>query len=146
MEAIVASGKAKAIIIGNLGKDPEVRFTAAGTPVCTLSVACTERTKGKDGNYEEQTEWISLVAFGRTAENCGQYLAKGKQIYAEGRIRTREWEGKDGVKKSRTEVLADSVMFLGSGTKQDHDAAPPAAAKAAPKKQASSDDDDIPPF
>ncbi|MEW5851658.1 MAG: single-stranded DNA-binding protein [Myxococcota bacterium] len=109
----MAAGFVKVTLIGNLGKDPEVRFTAGGTAVANLRVACTERAKNKEGNWEDRTEWVSLVCFGKTAENAGQYLQKGRQIYAEGRLQTREWTDKDGNKRYNTEVIAFQVLFLG---------------------------------
>jgi len=110
----MASGFVRVTLIGNLGKDPEVRFTAGGTAVANLRVACTERAKSKSGEWEDRTEWVSLVCFGKTAENAGQYLAKGRQIYAEGRLQTREWTDKEGTKRYSTEVIANQVLFLGS--------------------------------
>lgn len=109
----MAGGFVKVTLIGNLGKDPEVRFTAGGTAVANLRVACTSRAKTKDGNWEDRTEWVSLVCFGKTAENAGQYLAKGRQIYAEGRLQTREWQDKEGNKRYSTDVIADQVLFIG---------------------------------
>ncbi|MEW5852898.1 MAG: single-stranded DNA-binding protein [Myxococcota bacterium] len=111
----MAAGFVRVSLIGNLGKDPEVRFTASGTAVCNMRVACTERAKTREGNWEDKTEWVSLVCFGKTAENAGQFLQKGRQVFAEGRLQTREWNDKDGNKRYSTEVLADKVMFLGSG-------------------------------
>ena len=109
------AGFVKVSLIGNLGKDPEVRFTAGGMAVANLRVACTERAKSKDGNWEDRTEWVSLVCFGKTAENAGQYLQKGRQIFAEGRLQTREWNDKEGNKRYSTEVLANQILFLGQG-------------------------------
>jgi single-strand DNA-binding protein len=102
-------------IIGNLGRDPEVRFTQGGAAVCNLSVAVGERVK-KGEAWEDHTEWFRVVAFGKTAENCGQHLQKGKQVYVEGKLRQREYE-KDGQKQRSTEVVADNVVFLGGGGK-----------------------------
>lgn len=109
------AGFAKVTLLGNLGADPEVRFTAGGTAVSNLRVACTERIKGKGGEWEDHTEWINVVCFGKTAENAGQYLAKGRQIYAEGRLQTREWNDKEGNKRITTEVIAFQVIFIGRG-------------------------------
>jgi len=122
------SGMIKVQLIGNLGAAPEVRFTAGGTAVANLRVACTERVKGKSGEWEDHTEWVNVVCFGKTAENAGQYLQKGRQVYAEGRLQTREWE-KDGVKRTSTEVLANQLLFLGSGDGKGGDK--PAAGKPA---------------
>ena len=107
------AGFAKVSLIGNLGKDPEAKFTAGGTPVCNLRVGCTDKAKDKDGNWTDRTEWVNLVCFGKTAENVTQYLAKGRQIYAEGRLQTREWNDREGNKRYTTEVVADKVLFIG---------------------------------
>ena len=109
----MGAGFVKVSLIGNLGKDPDVRFTAGGTAVANLRVACTERVKGKDGNWEDRTEWVPVVCFGKTAENAGQYLAKGRQVYAEGRLQTREWTDQSGNKRYTTEVIAFQLLFLG---------------------------------
>lgn len=123
------AGVNKVIILGNLGRDPEVRFTQGGSAVCNLSVAVGERVK-KGETWEDHTEWFRVVAFGKTAENCGQFLQKGKQVYVEGKLRQREYE-KDGQKQRSTEVVADSVVFLGGGKKAD----------AAPASQPLNDED-----
>ncbi len=105
----------KAILIGNLGQDPELRTTGGGTPVCTLRLATTERRKDRDGNWNDHTEWHSVVVFGRTAENVARYCRKGKQIFVEGRIQTRKWQDRDGKDRWSTEVVANDVRFLGGG-------------------------------
>lgn len=102
----------KAIIIGNLGDDPELRYTEGNSAVCTLSVATHERWKDKSGEPQERTEWHRVVVFGRQAENCNQYLSKGRSVYIEGRIQTRKWEDKDGNPRYTTEIVAQSVQFL----------------------------------
>lgn len=142
----MATGFVKVSLIGNLGKDPEVRFTAGGTAVCNMRVACTERAKAKDGTWEDRTEWVGVVAFGKTAENAGQYLAKGRQVYVEGRLQTREWNDKEGNKRFSTEVLANQVLFIGGGGAGKDGgsvkvAPPPAGGDAPPPT-----DDDIPNF
>ena len=104
----------KAMIIGNLGRDPEVRYTQSGTAVTNFSVATNRKWRGKDGQLQEQTEWHRVVVFGRQAENCGKYLSKGRQVYVEGRLQTREWE-KDGQKRQTTEIVALTVQFLSNG-------------------------------
>ena len=101
----------KVMLIGNLGVDPEVRFTPQGTPVCTFSLATNERYK-KNGETETRTEWHRIVAFGRLAEICGEFLRKGKLIYIEGNLRTREWEDSKGVKRSTTEIIMNSMKIL----------------------------------
>lgn len=102
----------KAIILGNLGKDPEVRYTNGGHAVANFSVATNEKW-GKDGNQQERTEWHRIVVWGKQAETCGQYLKKGRSVFIEGRIQTREWTNKEGAKQYTTEIVADRVQFLG---------------------------------
>ncbi len=104
----------KVILIGNLGRDPEVRFTSGGTPVANFSIATSEQWKNTEGEQQEHTEWHNLVAFRRLAEICGEYLHKGSRIYVEGKIRSRSWEGQDGQKRYRTEVIIDDMMMLDS--------------------------------
>jgi single-strand DNA-binding protein len=101
----------KAILIGNLGADPEVRYTQDGKAVANFRMATTETWKKQDGSKEEQTEWHRVVAFGRLGEICGEYLSKGSRVYIEGRIQTREWE-KDGVKRYTTEIVAREMKML----------------------------------
>jgi single-strand DNA-binding protein len=104
----------KVILVGNLGRDPEVRNTQSGQSVCNLSLATTERYQGRDGQPREQTEWHNVVVWGKQAELCGQYLQKGRQVFVEGKITTREYEARDGSgKRYRTEVVAQRVQFLG---------------------------------
>jgi single-strand DNA-binding protein len=104
----------KIILVGNLGRDPEVRATPSGLSVCNFSLATTERYQGRDGQNHEQTEWHNIVVWGKQAELCGQYLKKGRQIYVEGRITNREYEARDGSgKRQRTEIVAQRVQFLG---------------------------------
>ncbi len=104
----------KAIIVGNLGRDPEVRYTPGGTAVANFTVATSERWKDKaSGEMKEQTEWHRIVAWGRLGEICGEYLSRGKQVYIEGRIQTRSWE-KDGVTRYTTEIVAQEMKMLGS--------------------------------
>ncbi|MFH1807778.1 MAG: single-stranded DNA-binding protein [Pseudomonadota bacterium] len=111
----MANGVNKVILIGNLGQDPDVRVTGGGTAVANMRLACNERYKNKNGEWEDRVEWVSVVTFGKTAENCRDYLAKGRQIYVEGRLQTRNWEDKDGNKRYTTEVVANQVLFLQGG-------------------------------
>lgn len=104
----------KAMIIGRLGQDPEVRYTQSNTAVATLSVATTERYKDRNGELQENTEWHRVVAWGRLAEICQEYLKKGSLAYFEGPIQTREWEDKDGQKRYTTEIKALSMQMLDS--------------------------------
>jgi len=143
----------KAIIVGNLGKDPEVRYTATGEAICNLTVATSEQWKDKATNEKrEATEWHKVSFFGKTAEICGQYLAKGSSVYIEGSIRTRKWVDKEGVERYTTEIRGDQMKMLGSksdgGNRQqsndDYQPAPPR--QQAPQKRDDFDDlgDDIP--
>ena len=110
----MANGLNKAILIGNLGRDPEVRYTPNGVAVANFSIATSETWTNKDGEKETRTEWHRVVAFGRLGEICGEYLAKGKQIYIEGRIQTKDWEDRDGNKRTTTEIVASQMIMLGS--------------------------------
>jgi len=103
----------KVILIGNLGKDPEVKFTPQGTPVAKFSLATNERFKDKDGNWQDRTEWHNIVAFQRTAEIVGEYLKKGGKCYIEGSLRTSSWDDKEsGQKKYKTEIIANDLVLL----------------------------------
>jgi single-strand DNA-binding protein len=104
----------KVMLIGNLGQDPEVRFTPAGQAVATFSIATSERWTDKAGQKQEKTEWHRIVVWGKTAENCKEYLSKGRPVFVEGRLQTREWNDKEGKKRYTTEVVANLVQFLGS--------------------------------
>ena len=104
----------KVILLGNLGRDPELRSTPSGQPVANFTLATSRRWKDKNGQRQEETEWHSIIVWGKQAEIAGQYLSKGKQIYLEGRLQTRQWE-KDGQKHYTTEVKADKVVLLGGG-------------------------------
>lgn len=105
----------KWIGIGNLGKDPDMRYTASGDAICNFSIACTESWKDKaTGEKKEQTEWVRISFFGKLAEICGQYLKKGSQVYVEGSIRTRKWTDKEGQERYTTEIKGDQMTMLGS--------------------------------
>ena len=104
----------KVILIGNLGRDPEVRYTPGGSAVCNISLATTRNWKDKNsGEKMEETEWHRVVFFDRLAEIAGEYLKKGRPVYVEGRLKTRKWTDKDGVEKYTTEVMADKMHLLG---------------------------------
>lgn len=106
----------KAMIIGNLGSDPELRYTQNQNPVCSLSVATTENWTDNQGNKQEKTQWHKVVVWGRSAENCAKYLTKGSSVYVEGRIETRSYDNaKNGVKMYVTEIIADTVKFMSKG-------------------------------
>ena len=102
----------KIIIIGNLGSEPEMRFTPNGRPVTSFSVATNWRFTTPEGERKEETEWFTIVTWGRLAEQCNQFLTKGRLVYVEGRLRTHTWEGQDGQKRYRNEIVADRVSFL----------------------------------
>ncbi len=104
----------KAIIIGNLGRDPEVRYTQSGQAVASFTVATTETWTGRESDRQERTDWHNIVVWGKQAETCGQYLSKGRQVYIEGSIRPRSYEDRDGNKRYITEIVAQRVQFLGS--------------------------------
>lgn len=107
----------KVILVGNLGRDAEMKHTPSGAAVSSFSLATTEKWTGKDGQKQEKTEWHRCVLWGKTAEAVSQYLTKGKQVYVEGRLETRQWE-KDGQKHYSTEIKVDNVVLLGGGEKQ----------------------------
>jgi single-strand DNA-binding protein len=123
------AGVNKVILIGNLGKDPELRYTPSGQPVATFSLATTERRNDKNGQRKETTEWHNIVVFGKTAEIVNQYLKKGRSCYLEGKITTRSWDDRDGNKKYKTEIIANTVQFLGGG------GAPAGAEPSAPQPE-----------
>lgn len=108
------AGVNKAILIGNLGKDPELRYTPAGQAVASFSMATGERWKNKDGQMQERTEWHNIVAWGKQAEICKEYLKKGSPIYVEGRIQTRSYDDREGNKKYKTEIVAQRIQMLGA--------------------------------
>ena len=110
----MAQGLNRVSLIGHLAKDPEVRYTQSGTSVGNLRLGVTERRKEGE-EYKDQTEWVSVVCFGKTAENAGKFLQKGRQVFVEGRLQTRQWEDKTGQTRYTTEVIATQLLFLGSG-------------------------------
>lgn len=118
----------KVMVIGNLGKDPEMRFTADGTPVTSFSVAVNRMTGSMGGERRQETDWFTIVAWRKLAETCNQYLAKGKRVYIEGRLQTRSWQDKEGQTRYQTEIIANDVIFLDRATaafpgseKEEHD-------------------------
>jgi single-strand DNA-binding protein len=159
----------KVILIGNLGRDPEVRYAPSGSAICNVTLATSRQWKDKtSGERQEETEWHRVVFYDRLAEIAGEYLKKGRPVYVEGRLKTRKWQDKDGVEKYTTEIVADQMQLLGGregegeggyGRGRDEGAARPAAARAPassaapkgaePKSSAASTgfdsmDDDIP--
>ncbi len=110
---MAARGVNKVIILGNLGADPELRYTPSGTAVCNFRIATNESYKDREGNMVDKTEWHSIVAWDRLAEICGEYLKKGRQVYIEGSLQTRQWEDQDGNTRYSTEVKAREMQMLG---------------------------------
>lgn len=140
----------KVILVGNLGADPEVKYTPSNRPVCNLSLATNEVFKDKTGQRQERTEWHRVTVWGEQAEHCSKYLSKGRSVYVEGRLQTRSWDDKEGKKRYTTEVVADRVVFLGGaegarrgGGKSwgDEAAAAPGEAADAPSAVPPNDDD-----
>ncbi|SFM71834.1 single-stranded DNA-binding protein [Thermodesulforhabdus norvegica] len=105
----------KVILVGRLGADPDLRFAPNGTAIARFNVATTERVPVGEGNWEDRTEWHRIVVFGKLAETCGNYLSKGRLVYIEGRLRTQQWEDRQGVRRFTTEVVARDIQFLDSG-------------------------------
>lgn len=133
------AGVNKAIIVGRLGRDPELKYTPNGTAVCSFNVATSEQWKDGSGEKRERTEWHKIVAWKRLAEICGEYLKKGSQVYIEGRLQTRDWE-KDGVKRYTTEIVINNMQMLDfSGSRSDRD-----EPRHSDNKAADMPDDDIP--
>ncbi len=112
------AGVNKVILLGRLGADPEVRYTNTGTPVANFNIATSTNFTDKNGERTERTEWHRIVAFGKLGEICGEYLAKGKQVYIEGRLQTRDWEDRDGNKRKTTEIVANTMQMLGGAGDQ----------------------------
>lgn len=136
----------KVILVGRLGKDPEMKYTQSGDPVANFSVATDESWKDSNGERQERTEWHRIVAFKKLAEIIGKYLTKGAQVYVEGKLQTRSWE-KDGEKKYSTEIVATSLTMLGKKSDDNGSDKPKAEgkkSKPAPKRGAEIDDDDNP--
>lgn len=133
----------KAILIGRLGKDPELRYTTSGKPVASFSLATTNRWSGQDGQRQESTTWHNIVAWGKQAEFCKEYLTKGREIYVEGRIENRSYDDKDGNKKYISEIVVETIQFIGN---RPAGAGAPGGdgTEAVPAPSRSSSDDDLP--
>jgi len=141
------AGVNKAILIGNLGKDPELRYTPGGQAVASFTLATSEKWRDKDGVMQDRTEWHNIVVWGRQAEIAKEYLAKGRPVYLEGRIQTRSWEDKDGNKRYTTEIVAQRLQFLGSreqGAGQGQGPSSGGPPEAPPPTDLSGEDDDLP--
>jgi single-strand DNA-binding protein len=111
----------KVLLLGRLGKDPEIRYTNQQNPIGNFSLATSERRKDASGNWNEVTEWHNIVVFGKTAENCSKFLKKGREAFIEGRIQTRKWQDKEGKDRYTTEVIANTVQFVGGRGASDGD-------------------------
>ena len=133
----------KVILVGNLGSDPEVRYSPSGTAIANFSLATTEQWTNKDGGKEEKTEWHRIVAFNRLGEICGEYLHKGKQVYIEGKLQTRAWEDKEGNKRYTTEIVAFIMQMLGPKGR-DNDTAGRMSERPPVEEPLSIPDDEIP--
>jgi single-strand DNA-binding protein len=129
----------KVILIGNLGRDPELRYTKDGRAVANFTLATSDRWRDKEGASQERTEWHRIVVWDKQAENCAQYLQKGRSVYIEGRLQTREWEDREGQKRQTTEIVAANVTFLGN--RPGGGRAPGEAAEAAPAPSTGNGDD-----
>ncbi len=141
------AGINKVILVGRLGRDPEVRYTPDGTAIANFSIATSEEWKDKGtGEKKERTEWHRIVAFRRLGEICGEYLSKGRQVYIEGRLQTRDWQDKDGVKRYTTEIVAAQMQMLGSRDSYDNKSAAGFQRDEIPpgSEFPNSQDDDIP--
>ena len=143
----------KAILIGNLGKDPELRYTPSGQAVASFPLATTDRYKDKDGNWQERTDWHNIVVWGRQGETTKEYLSKGRSAYIEGRIQTRSYDDRDGNKKWITEIVASRVQFLGGrgegggaggGRSESSKGEPAPDSESVPEPLVIQEDDDLP--
>jgi single-strand DNA-binding protein len=147
----------KVILVGNLGKDPELKHTSSGTAVATMTIATNERYKDKTGEWQDKTEWHNVVLWSRLAEIAAEYLKKGRSVYVEGRLQTRSWEDKQGQKRYTTEIVANDLVLLGGGgggredfaggrggSRTDFDQSGSGDFDSAPSRSTEITDDDIP--
>jgi single-strand DNA-binding protein len=135
----------KVMLIGNLGKDPEVRFTASGQAVASFSLATSEKFKGKSGDWEERTEWHNITLWGKLAEIAGEYLSKGKTIYVEGRLQTRKWQDKSGNDRYTTDIVGDKMQMLSAkGERSSSTSGSSAGMSSMQNEEPPFQDDDIP--
>lgn len=136
----MSGGINKVILVGNLGQDPEIKYSPQGTAIANFNIATTERRKDKDGNWVDHTEWHRIVAFGNLAQNCGQFLKKGRQVYVEGSIASRQYKDKQGQDRTVYEIRANTILFLGkSGADKVVD-----SEVGADEPESSQQDDNIP--
>jgi single-strand DNA-binding protein len=138
----------KAILIGRLGKDPDMRYTPSGTAVANFSIATNSSYKDSDGNWNDKTEWHNIVAFGRLAEFSGEYLKKGRQVYIDGRLQTSSWEDQNGQKRYKTEIVAGEMQLIGGRGEGDSssDSGEDSSSNDAPPQEppAANEEDDLP--
>jgi single-strand DNA-binding protein len=137
----------KIILVGNLGKDPELRYTPQGTPVCSFTVATNEKRKDRAGEMQDVTTWFRVTLWGRQAETASQYLTKGRPVYVEGRLRQEEWTDRDGKQRYTLEVHATDMQFIGGGRGDEMAGLPaksPATDRSSPEQHQDISDDDIP--
>jgi single-strand DNA-binding protein len=134
----------KVILVGNLGRDPELRYTPQGTPVCSFSMATNERRKDKTGEMQDQTTWFRVTLWGRQAETASQYLTKGRPVYIEGRLRVEEWTDRDGKPRHTLEVTATDMQFIGGGRNEEQPTERPDTGGAPTSEGSQIADDDIP--
>lgn len=137
----MSRGLNKVMIIGHLGKDPEMRYTPSGRPVTTFSAAVSRSWNSADGERHAETEWFNIVAWGNLAEICKQYLTKGQQVYIEGRLQTRRWDDKEGQKHTNVEIVANEMMMLGDRRDASHGAE---EQSAAPEGESAAGEDEFP--
>lgn len=138
----MSRGLNKVMIIGHLGRDPEMRYTPSGRPVTTFTVAVSRTWNSADGERHSETEWFSVVAWGNLAEICKQYLTKGQQVYIEGRLQTRRWDDKEGAKHTSVEIVANEMMMLGD--RRDAANSHAQEADAAPLDETAANEDEFP--
>lgn len=134
----------KVIVLGNLGAKPELKYLPSGQAVCEMRIATSETYTDKNDQKQERTEWHRVVVWGKTAENCAKYLDKGRQVYVEGRLQTRSWDNKEGVKQYMTETVANQVVFLSGGGQREERPTGGGGAPAAAGDPAFGGEDDIP--
>lgn len=134
----------KVMLIGNVGRDPEVRYTQNGTPVANFSIATTESFKGQNGEWQDQTEWHNVVCWRFLAERVEKYVKKGSRLYIEGKLQTRSWDGQDGKKNYRTEIVANDMMFLDGGRDGGSSGGGGGQYESGAYQQGDVNDDDIP--
>jgi single-strand DNA-binding protein len=141
---MIMAGVNKAILIGRLGADPVKRYTSSGSPVVSFRIATSENWTNREGEREERTEWHQIVAWGKLADICDQYLNKGKMVYIEGRIQTREWEDRDGNRRWTTEIIANQMQMLSSRSEDSQRTESLSDIPPPPPEPTTESDDDIP--